>query len=184
MRKDADFDEGKDICERLLGFFFFLVLLNMHISNILQASAEPPPLSALAGSHTERRTVGQAARCGTLLGLRQQLCKGLLLQPTLADAGGSRRSDVENHTAAPFHRPPGRLLAVGSRAALPDNRSGVFHAHIKICSICCHQARRASKFAFYFLTLLQYGWRFLCCCFFLQRNIFSAKRCPLMMPGP
>lgn len=128
MREDADFDEGKDICER--------DLLNMHISNILQASAEPPPLSALAGSHTERRTVGQAARCGTLLGPRQQLCKGLLLQPTLADAGGSRRSDVENHTAAPFHRPPGRLLAVGSRAALPDNRSGVFHAHIKICSIC------------------------------------------------
>lgn len=109
----------------------------MHISNILQASAEPPPLPALAGSHTERRTVGQAARCGTLLGPRQQLCKGLLLQPTLADAGGSRRSDVENHSAAaPFHRPPGRLLAVGSRAALPDNRSGVFHAHIKICSIC------------------------------------------------
>lgn len=116
--------------------FFFWVLLNMRISSILQASAEPPRLSALAGSHRERRTVGQAARCGTLLGLRQQLCKGLFLQPTLAGAGRSHRSDVENHTAAPSHRPPARLLAVGSRVALPDNRSGIFHAHIKICSIC------------------------------------------------
>lgn len=151
----------------VLAFFF---LLNMQKTNIRQASA----LSALAGSHTERRTVGQAARCGTLLGLRRQLRKGLLLQPPLADTRRSRSSDVENHTAAPFHRPPGRLLAVSSSAPLPDNRSGVFYAHIKICSICrCAQLSPGSpclKISIFF-TPLQYGWRF-CFVFFFQLNIF------------
>lgn len=51
--------------------------------------AEISPSSTVqTGSYTEScvggRTVGQALRCKTLLGLRQQLCKGLLLRMILA----------------------------------------------------------------------------------------------------
>lgn len=155
--------------QKTVGFFSFKYAEMQHPPSLRRASA----LSTLAGSHTERRTVGQAARCETLSGLRQQLCKGLLLQPPLADSRGSRRSDVENHTAAPFLRPPGRLLAVSSSAALPNNRSGVFYAHIKICSICrCAQLSPGSPCLeiSIFLDCPAIWLEILICCFSFNRT--------------
>lgn len=80
----------------------FYHLLNPAVASNKLPSFPSPPRSVLAGSHTESWTVGQAARCKTLLGLRQQLCKGLLLQPILAARRGSHWSDVEPTVLLPF----------------------------------------------------------------------------------
>lgn len=133
-------------------------------SSLQQAPPLPFPPRSVAGSHTESWTVGQAARCKTLLGLRQQLCKGLLLQPILAARRRSHGLTWSPQFCFPSPAWPRSQRRLKSNI-FPTTGQGYFMAHIKMCSICCgvccHRAFRSPpQICILFLTPLFAIWLF------------------------
>lgn len=166
-----------------LGLFFscsFKCAHFQHPASLRRASA---PLSAGRQSHREADSGSGSEMWGPL----GSEATAVQRPPSPADTGRRRRV-ARTTLLLPF---TARLLACSPSAQerrFPTTGQGYFMLILKYAASVgapgCHRARRASQFAFYFLTLLQYGWRFLLFFFSFDGTFFFVKRCLVMMPGP